>query len=32
MDLYYARARSLWMDIKIILQTPAAMFTGTGAS
>jgi len=32
MDLHYARTRSLWMDIKIILQTPAAMFTGTGAS
>lgn len=32
MDLHYARTRSLWMDIKIILQTPGAMFTGTGAS
>jgi lipopolysaccharide/colanic/teichoic acid biosynthesis glycosyltransferase len=32
MDLHYARTRSLWMDIKIILQTPAAMFTGAGAS
>ena len=32
MDLHYARTRSLWMDIKIILQTPAAMFAGTGAS
>lgn len=32
MDLHYARTRSFWMDIKIILQTPAAMFTGTGAS
>jgi lipopolysaccharide/colanic/teichoic acid biosynthesis glycosyltransferase len=32
MDLHYARTQSLWMDIKIILQTPAAMFTGTGAS
>ena len=32
MDLHYARTRSLWMDIKIILQTPVAMFSGTGAS
>jgi lipopolysaccharide/colanic/teichoic acid biosynthesis glycosyltransferase len=32
MDLHYARTRSLWMDIKIILQTPVAMFTGAGAS
>jgi lipopolysaccharide/colanic/teichoic acid biosynthesis glycosyltransferase len=32
MDLHYARTWSLWMDIKIILQTPAAMFTATGAS
>jgi lipopolysaccharide/colanic/teichoic acid biosynthesis glycosyltransferase len=32
MDLHYARTRSLWMDLKIILQTPAAMFSGTGAS
>jgi lipopolysaccharide/colanic/teichoic acid biosynthesis glycosyltransferase len=32
MDLRYARTRSLWMDIKIILQTPVAMFSGTGAS
>jgi lipopolysaccharide/colanic/teichoic acid biosynthesis glycosyltransferase len=31
MDLHYARTWSLWMDIKIILQTPAAMFTSTGA-
>jgi lipopolysaccharide/colanic/teichoic acid biosynthesis glycosyltransferase len=31
MDLHYARTWSLWMDIKIILQTPAAMFTATGA-
>ena len=32
MDLHYARTRSLWMDIKIILKTPTAMFSGTGAS
>ena len=32
MDLRYVRTRSLWMDIKIILQTPFAMFSGTGAS
>ncbi len=31
MDLHYARTWSLWMDIKIIFQTPAAMFTSTGA-
>ena len=31
MDLHYARTRSLWMDIKIILRTPAAMFTANGA-
>ena len=32
MDLHYARTRSLWLDLKIILQTPAAMFRGTGAA
>ena len=32
MDIHYARTRSLWMDLKIILQTPVAMFTGIGAA
>ncbi len=32
MDLLYARTRSLWLDLKIILQTPAAMFSGNGAT
>jgi lipopolysaccharide/colanic/teichoic acid biosynthesis glycosyltransferase len=31
MDLQYARAQSLWLDLKIIAQTPAAMFLGRGA-
>jgi lipopolysaccharide/colanic/teichoic acid biosynthesis glycosyltransferase len=31
MDLRYANIRSLWVDIKILLQTPAAMLTGRGA-
>jgi lipopolysaccharide/colanic/teichoic acid biosynthesis glycosyltransferase len=32
MDLNYARTQSLWLDLKIILQTPAAMLSGNGAS
>jgi lipopolysaccharide/colanic/teichoic acid biosynthesis glycosyltransferase len=32
MDLKYARTQSLWLDLKIILQTPAAMLSGNGAS
>lgn len=32
MDLRYARRQSLWLDLKIILQTPAAIFSGNGAS
>lgn len=32
MDLRYARTQSLWLDIKILLQTPAAMFLGRGAN
>jgi lipopolysaccharide/colanic/teichoic acid biosynthesis glycosyltransferase len=32
MDLCYARKQSLWLDLKIILQTPAAMLSGNGAS
>lgn len=31
LDLRYARTRSLWSDIKILLATPAAMITGKGA-
>lgn len=31
LDLRYARNRSLWMDIKILLMTPAAVLTGKGA-
>jgi lipopolysaccharide/colanic/teichoic acid biosynthesis glycosyltransferase len=31
MDIKYASTSSLWVDIKILLQTPAAMFSGRGA-
>jgi lipopolysaccharide/colanic/teichoic acid biosynthesis glycosyltransferase len=31
MDLRYANVRSLWVDFKILLRTPAAMLTGRGA-
>jgi lipopolysaccharide/colanic/teichoic acid biosynthesis glycosyltransferase len=31
MDISYARMRCLWLDLKILLQTPAAMFSGRGA-
>jgi lipopolysaccharide/colanic/teichoic acid biosynthesis glycosyltransferase len=31
LDLQYARAWSLWLDVKILMQTPAAVFTGNGA-
>ncbi len=31
MDIRYSQKRSLWLDLKIILQTPAAMFSGKGA-
>ena len=31
LDLRYARTRSLWIDIKILLQTPAAVIAGKGA-
>jgi lipopolysaccharide/colanic/teichoic acid biosynthesis glycosyltransferase len=30
-DLRYAGSRSFWMDLKILLQTPAAVFSGRGA-
>jgi lipopolysaccharide/colanic/teichoic acid biosynthesis glycosyltransferase len=31
LDLRYARTRSLWADLKILLATPAAMISGKGA-
>jgi exopolysaccharide biosynthesis polyprenyl glycosylphosphotransferase len=31
LDLRYARAWSLWLDIKILLKTPRAVFSGEGA-
>jgi lipopolysaccharide/colanic/teichoic acid biosynthesis glycosyltransferase len=31
MDLRYAASWSLWLDVKILLQTPHAVFTGNGA-
>jgi lipopolysaccharide/colanic/teichoic acid biosynthesis glycosyltransferase len=31
LDLQYARVRSLWTDIKILLATPAAVVSGKGA-
>jgi exopolysaccharide biosynthesis polyprenyl glycosylphosphotransferase len=31
MDLQYARAWSLWLDLKILLQTPRAVISGSGA-
>jgi exopolysaccharide biosynthesis polyprenyl glycosylphosphotransferase len=31
LDLRYARTWSIWMDIKILLKTPAAVFFGEGA-
>lgn len=31
LDLQYARTWSLWLDIKILLQTPRAVFFGDGA-
>jgi lipopolysaccharide/colanic/teichoic acid biosynthesis glycosyltransferase len=31
LDLRYVKNRSLWTDIKILLATPAAVFTGKGA-
>ncbi|HVP42855.1 MAG TPA: sugar transferase [Terriglobales bacterium] len=31
LDLQYARNWSIWMDIKILLQTPGAVFSGDGA-
>jgi lipopolysaccharide/colanic/teichoic acid biosynthesis glycosyltransferase len=31
LDIQYAKMRSVWVDLKIMLQTPAAMFLGRGA-
>jgi lipopolysaccharide/colanic/teichoic acid biosynthesis glycosyltransferase len=31
LDLQYARGWSLWLDVKILAQTPGAVFTGEGA-
>jgi lipopolysaccharide/colanic/teichoic acid biosynthesis glycosyltransferase len=31
LDLKYAKSWSLWLDIKILLQTPRAVFSGDGA-
>ena len=31
LDLRYARARSIWADIRILLATPAAVIKGKGA-
>jgi lipopolysaccharide/colanic/teichoic acid biosynthesis glycosyltransferase len=31
LDLQYARTWSLWLDLKILLQTPAAVISGNGA-
>jgi len=31
LDLKYARAWSLWLDIKILMRTPMAVFSGDGA-
>jgi lipopolysaccharide/colanic/teichoic acid biosynthesis glycosyltransferase len=30
-DIRYANARNIWLDLKIMLQTPAAMLSGRGA-
>ena len=30
-DIRYAKARNLWVDLKIMLQTPGAMISGRGA-
>lgn len=31
LDVRYAMARSIWLDLKILLQTPSAVILGTGA-
>jgi lipopolysaccharide/colanic/teichoic acid biosynthesis glycosyltransferase len=32
MDLRYAKERSLWLDLKILMQTPKAVIAGDGAA
>lgn len=32
MDAYYARKRSIWLDLLILIKTPWVMFTGQGAA
>jgi lipopolysaccharide/colanic/teichoic acid biosynthesis glycosyltransferase len=31
LDLKYARKWTIWLDLKILLQTPAAVVSGEGA-
>jgi lipopolysaccharide/colanic/teichoic acid biosynthesis glycosyltransferase len=31
LDVRYAMARSLWLDLKILVQTPGAVISGSGA-
>ena len=31
LDLKYARGWSIWLDLKILIQTPLAVFSGDGA-
>jgi lipopolysaccharide/colanic/teichoic acid biosynthesis glycosyltransferase len=31
LDIRYARTWSIWLDIKILLHTPGAVFSGNGA-
>jgi lipopolysaccharide/colanic/teichoic acid biosynthesis glycosyltransferase len=31
LDIRYARSWSLWLDIKILLHTPRAVLSGSGA-
>jgi lipopolysaccharide/colanic/teichoic acid biosynthesis glycosyltransferase len=31
LDVRYIKERSLWLDLKILLQTPLAVFSGKGA-
>jgi lipopolysaccharide/colanic/teichoic acid biosynthesis glycosyltransferase len=31
MDAYYARKKSIWLDILILIKTPWAMVSGKGA-
>ena len=31
LDIRYARTRSVWLDLKILLATPRAVISGNGA-